>query len=559
MLMPLVYRCVIPFYYRRYKRFIANAGKAREKQRQVLLEKIRRNADSDFGREHGFSKIQSVEDFRRHVPISNYEHYRPYIERVKKGDETAMFAAGTKILMFALTSGTTDKSKFIPVTQEFFNEYRQSWLTWGGRNFGQHTDQVWKKALQLSTNWQQLYTEAGIPCGSISGLTAELSPKVTRFAFSVPLPVIKIKNAASKHYTALRISMASPNVGMVITANPSTLIEFARRADNQRESLIRDIHDGTLAEEIDVDSAIRQALSRYTSRRDPPRARELERLALQHGTLYPKVFWPQLSLIAVWMGGSVGVYLPRLKEFYGDTALRDHGLTASEGRMTIPIEDGTSTGVLDYLSHFYEFIPEGEIDSNTPTVLEAHELEVDKNYFILLSTSSGLYRYDIHDVVKCVGYEGQVPLLNFLNKGANFSSITGEKLSEFQVVLAATRSFEELELPVESFTIAPIMKGDHPGYVILIEPSTTGRNNEDFARRVESHLKTLNMEYADKLESGRLRPLSVQEIPSGTWHSYRIMRTSERGNFEEYKHPCLANDVNFVDKLTGLMANQASK
>ena len=559
MLMPLVYRSVIPFYYRRYKRFIANAHGAREKQRQVLLEKIRRNADSDFGREHGFSQIKSIEDFRRHVPISNYEHYRPYIERVKKGHETAMFAAGTKILMFAMTSGTTDKSKFIPVTQEFFNEYRQSWLTWAGRNYGQHTDQAWKKTLQLSSNWQQLYTEAGIPCGSISGLTAELAPKYTRSVFIVPLPVIKIKNAAAKHYAALRISMASPNVGMIITANPSTLLEFARRADNQRESLIRDIHDGTLAKEIDVDPAIRQALSRYTRRRDPARARQLEALAVQHGTLYPKEFWPQLSLIAVWMGGSVGVYLPQLKEFYGNTALRDHGLTASEGRMTIPIEDGTSTGVLDYVSHFYEFIPEAEIDRENPTVLEAHELEIDKNYFILLSTSGGLYRYNIHDVVQCVGYEGQVPLLNFLNKGVNFSSITGEKLSEFQVVSAAKWSFEELALPVESFTIAPIMKGDHPGYVLLVEPSDKGRNNEEFARRVEHHLKTLNMEYSDKLESGRLRPLSVIEIPSGTWHSYRIMRTSERGNFEEYKHPYLVGDLSFVEKLAGQVAKQSPK
>ncbi len=559
MLMPLVYRSVIPFYYRHYKRFIANAPNACEKQRQVLLEKIRRNADSDFGRAHGFSQIKSVEDFRRQVPISNYEHYRSYIERVKKGDETAMFATGTKILMFAITSGTTDKSKLIPVTQEFFNEYRQSWLTWGARNYGQHTDQVWKKTLQLSSNWQQLYTEAGIPCGSISGLTAELAPKVTRLAFILPLPVIKIKNAAAKHYVALRISMASPNVGMIITANPSTLLEFARRADNQRESLIRDIHDGTLAKGIDVDPAIRQALSRYTSRRNPPRARQLEALAVQHDTFYPKVFWPQLSLIAVWMGGSVGVYLPQLKELYGNTALRDHGLTASEGRMTIPIEDGTSAGMLDYVSHFYEFIPEAEIDSDNPTVLEAHELELNKNYFILLSTSSGLYRYDIHDVVQCVGFEGQVPLLNFLNKGANFSSITGEKLSEFQVVLAAKRSFEELELPVESFTIAPIMRGDHPGYVLLVEPSDKGRKNEEFARQVESHLKTLNIEYADKLKSGRLRPLSVQEIPSGTWQAYRIMRTSECGNFEEYKHPCLVNDLSFLEKLTEQVAKQLSK
>ena len=185
-------------------------------------------------------------------------------------------------------------------------------------------------------------------------------------------------------------------------------------------------------------------------------------------------------------------------------------------------------------------------------MLEAHELEVDKDYYILMSTSSGLYRYDIQDVVRCVGFEGQSPVLEFLNKGAHFSSFTGEKLSEFQVVSAAKNSFEDLSLDVETFTLAPTMHDDRPGYVMLLEPSKSGRSNEDLAARVEHHLKQLNFEYGDKRDSGRLRPLAVREIPPGTWRAYRRMRTAERGNFEEYKHACLASKLDFVDKLKDL-------
>ena len=84
---------------------------------------------------------------------------------------------------------------------------------------------------------------------------------------------------------------------------------------------------------------------------------------------------------------------------------------------------------------------------------------------MLLTTSSGFYRYDIHDVVRCVGKEGEAPVLEFLNKGSHFSSMTGEKLSEMQVSLGVRRGFEELGLDLEMFTVAPRW-GDPPGYVL---------------------------------------------------------------------------------------------
>src|SRR5690606_8640302 len=98
---------------------------------------------------------------------------------------------------------------------------------------------------------------------------------------------------------------------------------------------------------------------------------------------------------------------------------RDHGLHASEGRMTIPLQDGTPDGLLDIESHFFEFIPESEAASSQPTVLQAHELVPGESYFILLTTASGLYRYDIRDVVQCTGYLHTTPLLRFLHKGAH--------------------------------------------------------------------------------------------------------------------------------------------
>jgi hypothetical protein len=245
----------------------------------------------------------------------------------------------------------------------------------------------------------------------------------------------------------------------------------------------------------------------------------------------------------------VGVFLPQLPDLYGEVAVRDHGLSASEGRMTIPLADGTPAGLLDFYHHYFEFIPVEEYGSPSPNVLEAHELERGRDYYILLTTSGGLYRYDIHDVVRCAGFRGEAPLLEFLNKGKNFSNLTGEKLSEYQVIRAVEKSFAECELPMDFFAVAPVMEGQ-PRYVLLIEPKSSGRREQQLASRVQANLEKLNEEYAAKCASGRLLPVAVREVSAGTWHGMRQAKTAARGNFEEYKHVYLIQDLEFADRLT---------
>ena len=531
------------------KRFSANAKRAKEIQHQILFAKIRRHAYSRFGVDHGFSDIRSIEEFRKRVPIANYEYYRPYIEQVKQGQVSAMFGAGTKLIMFAMTSGTTDKSKFIPVTQESFDEYRHGWNLWGVGTYRDHPDLVYKKTLKLGSNWQQSFTEGGTPCGAISGLVAETAPWIARSRFVLPSDVYNINESHWKHCVALRIAMSNPHVGMIGTANPSTLIEFARLMNHQRENFIRDIHDGSFFGESSLPDALRPKLQSHFKSHSRARAKELEKIVSEKGTLYPRDVWPEVSVLAVWQGGSVSVYIPKLEEYYGKPALRDHGLNASEGRMTIPLEDGTSEGVIEFNHHFYEFVPVDEMDSDTPTVLQAHELEEGQDYYILLTTSAGLYRYDIHDVVRCTGYLGQAPRLVFLNKGAHFSSITGEKLSEFQVVSAVARAQQQTQIDIGEFCIAPEMR-DRPAYVLLTETALHPDDQETLARCVDETLGELNFEYADKRQSGRILPLGIRQAPLGTWAALRKSKSATRGNFEEYKHRCLVAELGFIERIT---------
>jgi hypothetical protein len=365
--------------------------------------------------------------------------------------------------------------------------------------------------------------------------------------FLPPSATTWLHDAAAKHYTSLRFALASRKVGMVVTANPSSLVELARRANKQCEPLLRDIHDGTLS--WDIPAPVREALRSRIAKRNPRRARELERLINQHGALLPKHAWPGLSVIAVWTGGSIGIFLPRLAELYGDAAIRDHGLSASEGRMTIPLADHTSAGLLDFHHHYFEFIPVEEYGKPHAITLEGHEREEGRDYYVLLTTSGGLYRYDIHDVVRCVGFQGQAPLLEFLNKGKNFSNITGEKLSEYQVIRAFEKTFADMALPIDFFLVAPVVDGE-PGYVLLLEKKTHQNRQAEIAARFQTMLSQLNEEYAEKCASGRLLPALVREVPPGTWNRMRADKTSARGNFEEYKHVCLSQDLSLVEHLT---------
>jgi hypothetical protein len=531
----------------RLQRFRRDARAAREIQHRALLEKLKRHADSDFGREHGFAGIRTIEDFRRQVPVLTYEDHQPYISRVLAGEVGALFAPGTEILMFATTSGTTGEPKRLPITREMFREYKAGWRLWAAGVYGDHRGLLRRKTLQLTSDWQQSHSPSGIPCGQISGLAASTRPAIARFVFLPPAAVTRIHDYAAKHYASLRLALASPRIGMIITANPSTLIEFARRADAERESLIRDIHDGTLS--CDVPAEVRAALRRTIVRKRPERARELERIIAEHGSLLPRYIWPKMLVLAVWTGGSVRIYLSHLERLYGETAIRDHGLSASEGRMTIPLSDSSSAGLLDFYHHFFEFIPVEEHQSASPTVLEPHELKVGQDYFIVLTTSGGLYRYDIHDVVRCVGFEGQAPYLEFLNKGKSFSNVTGEKLSEYQVSRAIEQAFVDLHIPVEAFTLAPMVH-ERPRYVLLVEPHAHHGLAADLAKRAQANLERINQEYAEKCASGRLLPVEVREVPAGTWNALRLERTRQRGNFEEYKHACLSHDLEFAKRMT---------
>jgi hypothetical protein len=136
--------------------------------------------------------------------------------------------------------------------------------------------------------------------------------------------------------------------------------------------------------------------------------------------------------------------------------------------MAIPIDDGRSGGPLAVGVHVYEFIPEEQAERSDPDVLLPHQLEDGRTYVLVMSNGSGLYRYNIGDVVRVRGFAMRTPCIEFLHRAGSTCSLTGEKLTEDQVTMAIGDVAKALDLRVVGFTLAPA-KGGFPRYVAYVE------------------------------------------------------------------------------------------
>lgn len=534
---------------RKIRQFEQATKNPQDSQQKLLMAILRKHQNTSFAKDHHFSSIQSIDEFRNNIGVAGYETIEPYMNRVLKGENSALLA-DRRIHMFALTSGTTNTRKYIPVTDSYLENYRRGWNIWGLNAFLKHEKAKFQPILQMSGDWDEYRSDSGVPCGSVTGLTARMQRKVIRWLYCVPPEVSRIKDSASKYYTVMRLSIDRP-VGLILAANPSTLINLAKAGDHEKESLIRDLRDGTLSSRMDIPADVRKILGPRIKKR-PEKAMELEAVINKTGSLFPKDFWPEHCLLGNWTGGSMASYLRHYPSFYGTMPVRDVGLIASEGRMTIPLEDNTPSGVLDITTHFFEFIPEDEKDSPNPTVLLPHELVEGRNYFILFTTSYGLYRYDIHDVVRCTGFFNKTPMLQFLNKGSYFSNLTGEKISEYQITGSMAEILRELDHTLNIYSIAPVWSDEQPFYGLFVEsgdvPGTDVANR--LASLLENKLRKINIEYDSKRESLRLGPIKPFILKPGTWQTWdreRLKKTG--GTLEQYKHPCLINDLEFKSRI----------
>ncbi len=488
----------------------------RKAQLERLLAMVKTNATTTFGRKHHFDSIKSVRDFQNAIPIHSYDDLSPYIDQVADG-ATNVLTAETPF-MFATTSGTSGSRKLIPVTKDYMREFRRASTTSGynlHKNFPALANGV---ALSIFSPAEEGRTTAGIPYGAISGRLYLDEPKLIRkYVSPIPYEVFLIKDYEARYYTLLRCALTLP-VSFIYTLNPSTIMLLARRLTTYAENLIADIDKGELSLASALPHDIAEAIRPFLT--PAPKKADFLRNLYKEGRFIPNHIWPGLSFVSCWTKASAAFYLQDFPEYFGSTPVCDITYGASEGRGTVFLDQNSQA--LAIRSHFFEFIEADKIDQDQPPALTADQLTLGRSYYILFTTSAGLYRYNINDIVKVVGWYKSVPLLEFLHKGGNICSFTGEKLTESQVTRAVAAALNEKKLICRFFTVIPEFRPE-PHYQLLIETTSQLNQGElqDLQERFDIHLREQNDEYKTKRQSKRLSSPVAFELRAGSYEELR--------------------------------------
>lgn len=522
-----------------WRRFEEACANPREFQLERMKTLVYRARETEFGKAHDFASISDYDSFRAKIPVGTYDDFEPYLLRMVEGEKNVLIP--DEPFFFGRSSGTTGTPKYIPVTPIYTAEYRLPRRVWARQVVQAFPGLVRGKILTMHSPKVEGHTPAGAPFGSVSvGLST--TPGAVEKALTgnpldaVPRSVYLLEDFDLKYYAILRFA-AQETISLAAAVNPSTLVLFAKKLDEHAERLARDLHDGTLE---GFDGPARAAL-----RKNPNAARRIEASKAKHGYVVATELWPKLVGLCCWKGGSAPFYGPQLERYYPSLPALDYGFLATEGGMSIPLSPDSKGGVVAVLGHFLEFVPEAGGDPRL-----ADELEVGERYRVLISGSHGLYRYDINDVVECVGHYGKTAEIAFVHKGGNMLSITGEKIAESHVVDAAGRAENETGVRVAGFSVTCEL-GDPPRYLFGVEPAEA--IDEAGAKKLlasfESALASVNMEYDAKRTSQRLGPPAICVLESGAFDRERKRRVSEGAPDSHVKPPHLAKDGALLERL----------
>lgn len=518
-------------------------------QEKVLFEYLRRNKDTEYGRKYGFAAIRSVKDYQRLVPLIDYEAIRPLVMRMAKGEQKIL--TRDRPTFFGTTSGTTNLPKFIPTTR--FSEKKKADLLhiWSAYIARAHPDVIKGKVLAIISPEVEGTTESGVRHGAETGHGYRSLPGPVRKLYALPPEVFDIEDYDARYYAILRVGMAQ-DVTDVATLNPNTIVLLCQKIGKWKRAIIDDIRAGTLSREFPVPGAARKAIEK-TLRPDPGRADELERILAGKGSLLPKDFWPNMKIIECWKGGMMKLYLRELDHYFGDIPKRDMGCLSTEARSSIPMGDEGASGALAIMTNFYEFIPRDEIDSPEARALLCTEVEPGREYYIIVTTPGGLYRYNIDDIVRVTGWYNRTPTIEFVQKGHSSTSIAGEKLYESQVNDSVGAALAKTGIVIEFF--CAVAEIDAKRYAFLVEFSgsdPSGAQKREFFASVDRELSKRNMEYEWLRKSGLLKPPVLIVIRRGDFEKYRAMRVAQGAHDGQFKAPELTADPAFRKHFTAV-------
>ena len=517
---------------------------------QTLRNILAISRDTVYGKEHRFDVILSAtntEDlfrlYRQYVPVNDsFEPLRPYVERHKNGEENVLFPG--KPDMYATTSGTTSEPKWIPMTHKYLKDvYGKMTHVWIW-NFICHRSRIFGGHL-FTTVGKELegYAPDGTVFGSVSGVLVRDVPKIIKKHYTAPACVMSIDDYAARNYTLMRLAMQYRDVTLWATANPSTILELLRTLNENTEEMIEDIEKGTLSWNFDISSYIREELEAYMSPQ-PERAEELRQLLKEHGKLEPKHFWPWLQLLSTWKCGNTKIYMEKyMDQFNWDkTMYQELGYIATECRFGFSLDE-TNESVLFPHFHYYEFVEESELDKPHKHFLQIYELEKGKRYCAYVTTYSGLFRYNMNDLVEVGGNFYNTPTVHMVSKVNGIVSMTGEKLYEPQFIDAVHKTEELMGVKTKFFVgFADVRESKYHFYYEFEDANIDQETVNEFNKVVDRKLQEINNEYESKRASFRLKEPQAHILSNNAYARFKKAMLSDGWRDGQFKFNLLMQD-----------------
>lgn len=475
-------------------------------QQELFFELVRTAKKTDFGRKHGFSDIRSYSDFSRQVPVHDYEQMKPYIEETMRGKQNVIWPS--TISWFSKSSGTTGgRSKFIPVSQEALEDCHYK----GGKDM-----------ISLYVN---NYPETKLFRGK--SLSIGGSSQVNELDFN-----------QSSHYG---------DISAVIIQNLPIWAQLARTPSlevalmSEWEQKIERMAQETLHENV-VSMA---GVPTWT-------IVLLQRILEISGKSHILEVWPNLEIFfhgAVAFGPYrklFGELIPSSKMRYMET------YNASEGFFGIQDQKDSEDLLLmlDY-GIFYEFIPMGEWDKEHPQVIPLEEVELGRNYAILISTNAGLWRYKIGDTVT---FTSLLPYrVRISGRTKHFINAFGEEVIVENAEKSISMACDATGALITNFTAAPVYfdeEGNKGAHEWIIEFKQQPSDKEAFIRLLDQYLREINSDYdAKRYKDLALIPPKVHFAPEGLFERWLKSKGKLGG---QNKVPRLSNDRGYIEEMLAL-------
>ncbi len=485
-------RITSKFYKKRFKSWETNSAELQQKEFKKLIEKGKKTA---FGKEHNFQNINSYEDFKKNVPIRDYEDIKPYIDRIIEGEKNVLWPS--KTLYLAKSSGTTAGAKYLPITTDSIHNHINStryallmYLLKTGK-----TDFLKGKLMFLSGS-PKLEKTGGILTGRLSGIANHHVPGFLR------------KNQLPTYETNC-IEVWEDKVEAII-----------KETQNQNMSLIGGI----------------------------PLWVELyfERLLQKTGKSTVKEVFPDFSLF-VHGGVNFDPYEHRLKEFIGGQLDYLEVFPASEGFIAFQDEfPGNGMILVPDMGIFFEFIPAKDFHKPDPPRLSLAEVETGINYVVIINNNAGIWGYNLGDTVKFVSKNPY--RLTVTGRIKEFTSAFGEHVIAEEVEASIMEACQKTGAETVEFTLAPLVNNPDgkPCHEWFIEFSKKPESMEEFKNALDNSMQEKNPYYKELVQGKFIQPLIISQVKENGFREY-MKSIGKLGG--QNKIPHLRNDRSIAEYM----------